>query len=51
MGPVVGYDADLTFFHVQKERMLVKLVLIKKMLSMWSNNGEQESDSLAYTRV
>ena len=31
--------------------MLAKLALIKKMLSMWWNNGEQDSDFFVCTGV
>ena len=48
-GPTVGH-IDPAVFYVQKERIL-KLALIRKMWSMWSNNGGQESDFLTYSRV
>ena len=49
-GPTVGGHINPAVFYVQKERIL-KLALIRKMWSMWSNNGGQESDFLTYSRV
>ena len=48
---VIGGNTDLRVFYVQKERMLAKLALTKKMLSMWLNSGEQDSDFLVCTAV
>ena len=48
---MIGGYTDLRVFYVQKEQILAKLALTKKMLSMWLNSGKQDSDFLVCTAV